>query len=67
MRILSSGQMSWVDRETTARYGLPSLMLMENAGSGVVREMERHFGGLQGSRVLVVCGKGNNGGDGLVT
>jgi len=39
---------------------------MENAGSGVVREMERHFAGLQGSRVLVVCGKGNNGGDGLV-
>ncbi len=66
MRILSSGQMSWVDRETTSRYGLPSLLLMENAGSGVVREMERHFGGLQGSRVLVVCGKGNNGGDGLV-
>ena len=66
MRILSSGQMSWVDRETTSRYGLPSLLLMENAGSGVVREMERHFAGLQGSRVLVVCGKGNNGGDGLV-
>lgn len=66
MRILSSAQMRWVDRETTARFGLPSLLLMENAGSGVVREMERHFGGLQGSRVLVVCGKGNNGGDGLV-
>ena len=66
MRILSSAQMRWVDRETTARFGLPSLLLMENAGSGVVREMERHFGGLQGLRVLVVCGKGNNGGDGLV-
>ena len=66
MRILSSGQMGWVDRETTSRYGLSSLLLMENAGSGVVREMEWHFGGLQGSRVLVVCGKGNNGGDGLV-
>ena len=66
MRILSSAQMSWVDRETTARYGLPGLLLMENAGSGVVREMERHFEGLKGLRVLVVCGKGNNGGDGLV-
>ena len=66
MRILSSGQMGWVDRETTARYGLPSLLLMENAGSGVVREMERHLGRLQGLKVLVVCGKGNNGGDGLV-
>ena len=66
MRILSSAQMRWVDRETTARFGLPGLLLMENAGSAVVREMERHFGGLQGSRVLVVCGKGNNGGDGLV-
>lgn len=58
--------MGWVDRETAARYGLPSLLLMENAGSGVVGEMERHFGGLRGRRVLVVCGKGNNGGDGLV-
>lgn len=66
MRILSSAQMSWVDRETTARYGLAGLLLMENAGSGVVREMERHFDGLEGLRVLVVCGKGNNGGDGLV-
>ena len=66
MRILSSGQMGWVDRETTARFGFPSLLLMENAGSGVVREMERHFGELRGLRVLVVCGKGNNGGDGLV-
>ncbi len=66
MRVLASKQMRWVDRETTARYGLPSLLLMENAGSGVVREMDRHFGSLQGMRVLVVCGKGNNGGDGLV-
>ena len=66
MRILSSEQMGWVDLETTRRYGLPSLLLMENAGTGVVREMERHFGVLQHLRVLVVCGKGNNGGDGLV-
>ena len=66
MRILTSDQMGWVDRETTARYGVPSLLLMENAGSGVVREMEGHFGELRGLRVLVVCGKGNNGGDGLV-
>lgn len=66
MRILTAAQMQQVDRETTARYGLPSLLLMENAGSGVVREMERHFGRLDGMRFLVVCGKGNNGGDGLV-
>ena len=66
MRVLASEQMRWVDQETTARYGLPSLLLMENAGSGVVREMDQHFGSLQGMRVLVVCGKGNNGGDGLV-
>ncbi len=66
MRVLSSKQMRWVDQETTARYGLPSLLLMENAGSGVVREMDRHFGSLQEMRILVVCGKGNNGGDGLV-
>jgi NAD(P)H-hydrate epimerase len=39
---------------------------MENAGAGAVREMERYFPRLYQSRVVLVCGKGNNGGDGLV-
>jgi NAD(P)H-hydrate epimerase len=66
MKILTASQMREVDQLTTERYGLSSLVLMENAGAGVVREMENHFGSLQGHSFTVVCGKGNNGGDGFV-
>jgi ADP-dependent NAD(P)H-hydrate dehydratase / NAD(P)H-hydrate epimerase len=66
MKILTATQMREVDRLTTERYGVPSLILMENAGHGVVLEMERHFGSLKGERIVILCGKGNNGGDGFV-
>jgi NAD(P)H-hydrate epimerase len=55
------------DRRTTEECGVPSLTLMENAGTRVVEEMERALGeDLRRSAVIVLCGKGNNGGDGLV-
>jgi NAD(P)H-hydrate epimerase len=66
MKILTASQMREADLLTTARYGVPSLVLMENAGAGVVCEMEKNFGNLQGQPVVVLCGKGNNGGDGFV-
>lgn len=66
MKILTASQMREVDRLSTERYGIPSLLLMENAGSGVVRAMEAHFPDLTQLRVAVCCGKGNNGGDGFV-
>jgi NAD(P)H-hydrate epimerase len=66
MKILTASQMREVDLLTTERYGVPSLVLMENAGAGVVCEMEKAFGSLQGRKVAVLCGKGNNGGDGFV-
>lgn len=66
MKILTAAQMREVDRLTTERYGIPSLLLMENAGSGVVREMAAHFGDLRRFKIAVLCGKGNNGGDGFV-
>jgi NAD(P)H-hydrate epimerase len=54
-----------IDRRTTERYGVPSLTLMENAASAVVREITKFFGDdVAGKRVLIFCGKGNNGGDG---
>jgi NAD(P)H-hydrate epimerase len=53
-----------VDRLTTERYGLPGVQLMENAAVSVVEAMERMFAGVAGKRVIVICGKGNNGGDG---
>ena len=45
---------------------MSSLVLMEHAGAGVVHEMEKAFGSLQGRAVAILCGKGNNGGDGFV-
>jgi len=66
MKILTAKQMGEVDRLTTDRYRIPSLLLMENAGRSVVDELERACTNLASRRVLVVCGIGNNGGDGLV-
>ena len=66
MKLLLSSQVKTIDQDTTALYGISSLLLMENAGLGVFHEMESYYGSLLGKRVLVVCGKGNNGGDGFV-
>lgn len=64
MKILTAEQMRRVDRLTTERLGIPSATLMENAGRHVA-EFILHRCKPQG-RVTVLCGKGNNGGDGLV-
>lgn len=57
-----------IDRLTTERYGTPSLMLMEAAAMAVARAVtERMAGDVAGKSVLVLCGPGNNGGDGAAT
>ena len=66
MRILTAAQMREADRRTTADIGIPSIVLMENAGRQVVGAMETEFDDLDQSRVAVICGRGNNGGDGFV-
>ncbi len=66
MKVVTAKEMHELDRRAEAEYGVSSLILMENAGAGAVREMERYFPDVDRSRVTVVCGKGNNGGDGLV-
>ncbi|MEK6322217.1 MAG: NAD(P)H-hydrate dehydratase [Acidobacteriota bacterium] len=64
MKILSAAEMREVDRLTTERYGVPSLVLMENAAGRTVEAAEKKFGEVAGKRALVICGRGNNGGDG---
>src|SRR2546422_2435916 len=66
MKVLTAAEMQRIDRLTTERYGVPSLTLMENAGRGVVEFLEERFAPLSQHRILVLCGRGNNGGDGLV-
>src|SRR5271167_3246570 len=66
MKILTAAEMKEVDRLTTARYRVPSLTLMENAGRSVAEFIQSRFSHLAQRRVVVLCGKGNNGGDGFV-
>jgi NAD(P)H-hydrate epimerase len=66
MKILTAAQMQRVDRLTSERYGVPSLTLMENAGAGVVEFLEQRYSPLEPHRIAILCGRGNNGGDGFV-
>ena len=63
MKIVTAAEMREIDRLTTEHYGVPSLTLMENAGTAVAEFAQKHF---DFNSVCVVCGKGNNGGDGFV-
>lgn len=63
MKIVTAAEMREIDRLTTEKYGVPSLTLMENAGSAVAEFAQKHF---DFNTVCIVCGKGNNGGDGFV-
>ncbi|HXD17263.1 MAG TPA: NAD(P)H-hydrate dehydratase [Vicinamibacterales bacterium] len=66
MRILNAAQMREADRFTIEEIGIPSLVLMENAGRQVVAAMEAAYEARLNGRVAVLCGRGNNGGDGFV-
>src|SRR4051812_43545747 len=66
MRVLNAAQMREADRRTIEEIGIASLVLMENAGRQVVAAMEAVHGDLQEHQVAVLCGRGNNGGDGFV-
>jgi NAD(P)H-hydrate epimerase len=66
MRVLNTQQMREADRRTINEIGIPSVVLMENAGRQAVAAMEAAFDDLATSHVGVLCGRGNNGGDGFV-
>src|SRR5579884_4535018 len=65
MKVLTATAMREVDRRTI-ELGIPGLILMENAGHHVTEYLAHHFAPLTEQRVVVFCGKGNNGGDGFV-
>jgi hydroxyethylthiazole kinase-like uncharacterized protein yjeF len=65
MKALTAAETREVDRLTTERFGIPSLQLMEAASKHVAEVVLAEFAPELPRRVLVLCGKGNNGGDGL--
>ncbi len=65
MKVLTAAEMREVDRRTI-EAGIPGIVLMENAGHRVVEFLAEKFAPLSEQRIVVLCGKGNNGGDGLV-
>ena len=66
MRVLNAAQMREADRRTIEEIGIPSVVLMENAGRQVVAAIETVHSDLLEGQVAVLCGRGNNGGDGFV-
>lgn len=65
MKALTAAEMREVDRLTTERFGISQLELMENAGRKTAGAVRRIMAGREAVRVCVLCGKGNNGGDGF--
>ncbi len=66
MRLVTAEEMRQADAAATNDYGIPSVILMENAGLAVVKEVVNLLGTLDGKKAVIFCGGGNNGGDGLV-
>jgi ADP-dependent NAD(P)H-hydrate dehydratase / NAD(P)H-hydrate epimerase len=66
MKILTSREMREIDRTAIEDLGIPGVVLMENAGLQVVRAIRQFFSDPEGLRIVVVAGRGNNGGDGFV-
>jgi len=66
MILVTAGEMQKMDRQTIDTQGISGLELMENAGRGAARAILAQFGGRIKTGVGIICGKGNNGGDGFV-
>ncbi len=65
IKVLSGQQMRKIDQKATKELEIPGILLMENAGRAVYQKIEE-IAGVEDKSVLVICGKGNNGGDGFV-
>jgi len=64
-RILTAAEIREADRRTIEDRGIPGLILMENAAAAVTSLLAHRFSPIDEQRVTILCGKGNNGGDGL--
>lgn len=66
MKIVTGAEMQALDRRTITDAQIPGTVLMERAGGGIVKQLEAQYGPARGKTITILCGKGNNGGDGLV-
>ncbi|MBA7650655.1 Bifunctional NAD(P)H-hydrate repair enzyme Nnr [subsurface metagenome] len=65
MKVTSVSEMKSLDRNAVKEYEIPELILMENAGNSVFYVIQKEFG-IKDKKFLILCGSGNNGGDGMV-
>lgn len=65
-RVLTAEEMQWCDSTTIQKHGIAGSLLMEHAGQSAAEIIKKFYSPLSGKHVLIVCGKGNNGGDGFV-
>ncbi len=66
MRLVTASQMRDMDSMTINEAGIPGVVLMENAARSAAKVFLEHFNPIDGSSIVILCGKGNNGGDGYV-
>ena len=66
MFLVTASQMQDMDKQTIESFGIPGLVLMENAGRGAVEILLKKFKGIKTKKIAVIAGRGNNGGDGFV-
>jgi NAD(P)H-hydrate epimerase len=65
MKIVTADEIKLLDRKATSEFKIPSLLLMENAARGLIDHIEATFGPVKSKRIVILAGRGNNGGDGL--
>ncbi|MBW2653915.1 MAG: NAD(P)H-hydrate dehydratase [Deltaproteobacteria bacterium] len=66
MHLVTASQMQEMDKQTIESFGIPGLVLMENAGRGAVDFLLKKFKDIKPKKIAVIAGRGNNGGDGFV-
>lgn len=66
MKVVNAEEIRRIDRRAIEEYGIPGMILMENAGQQVVLNILERYRSLESKKILIIAGKGNNGGDGFV-
>lgn len=66
MKFVTIAEIKSIEHKAIEEYGIPSIVLMENAGSKAVNQIEQIMGSLHNKKISIFAGKGNNGGDGYV-